>query len=214
MKTKLVLFLMVAALTVSAQTNSVHTWTLKTGAKFTGDYFTSGTEMVVIKSHGTNCLLKISDLSTNDWLYFQECKAAQRQRQLDAKAVTASAAGVDTKSLVAQGYIEFTPKLIENYPEKVDHQNGWMDAEFSSIGGAAKYHEDFNDMLGFSVVADGSSYDHCVVVKNLSTHIDDQIMKLKDGDKIRLTGHVVVPEGGRSQGWLMVDTVTVLNSVK
>ena len=86
MKTKLALLLVFAALTVSAQTNSVHTWTLKSGAVFTGDYFASGTAMVVIKSHGTNCLLKISDLSTNDWLYFQECKAAQRQRQFEAEA--------------------------------------------------------------------------------------------------------------------------------
>jgi hypothetical protein len=83
---KIALFLVVAALTVSAQTNSVHNWTLKTGAVFPGDYLSSGTQMVVIKSHGTNCLLKISDLSTNDWRYFQECKAAQRQRQLAAEA--------------------------------------------------------------------------------------------------------------------------------
>ena len=81
MKTMFALFLIVAALTVSAQTNSVHNWTLKSGAVVPGDYYTSGKLMVVIKSHGTNCLLKISDLSTNDWLYFQECKAAQQQRQ-------------------------------------------------------------------------------------------------------------------------------------
>jgi hypothetical protein len=76
---------MVAALTVSAQTNSVHNWTLKSGAVFSGDYFSSGTTMVVIKSHGTNCLLKISELSTNDWLYFQDCKVAQERHQLEAK---------------------------------------------------------------------------------------------------------------------------------
>ena len=81
MKTKLALLLAFTALTVSAQTNSVHNWTLKSGAVFPGDYFTSGTQMVVIKSHGTNCLLKISELSTNDWLYFQECKAAERQAE-------------------------------------------------------------------------------------------------------------------------------------
>jgi len=80
-KTKLALFLVFAALTVSAQTNSVHNWTLKSGAVFSGDYFSSGTQMIVIKSSGTNCILKISELSTSDWLYFKDCKAAQRQMQ-------------------------------------------------------------------------------------------------------------------------------------
>lgn len=79
MKTNLGLLLMFAALAASAQTNSVHNWTLKSGAVYSGDYLASGTEMVVVKSGGTNRLLKISELSTNDWLYFQECKAAQLQ---------------------------------------------------------------------------------------------------------------------------------------
>jgi hypothetical protein len=84
MKSKTYLFGIFTFLTLAsmAQTNAVHKWTLKSGAVFPGDYFTSGTQMVVIKSHGTNCLLKILELSTNDWLYFQECKAAQRQTEM------------------------------------------------------------------------------------------------------------------------------------
>jgi hypothetical protein len=42
MKMKLALFFSLVALAASAQTNSIHTWTLKTGASFTGDYISSG----------------------------------------------------------------------------------------------------------------------------------------------------------------------------
>jgi hypothetical protein len=67
---------LLTTVTALAQTNLIHTWTLKSGASVAGDYFTSGALAVVIKSHGTNCILKISDLTTNDWLYFQDCKSA------------------------------------------------------------------------------------------------------------------------------------------
>ena len=74
MKTMFALLLIVAALTVSAQTNSVHNWALKSGAVFPGDYFTSGAQMVVIKCNGTNCLLKISELSPADGFIFRIAK--------------------------------------------------------------------------------------------------------------------------------------------
>jgi TPR repeat protein len=52
-----------------------HTWVLKTGETVTGDYVSSGTNTLVVKTGGTNCFLKISDLSTNDQAYVAEMKA-------------------------------------------------------------------------------------------------------------------------------------------
>jgi len=198
MKTTLALFLVVAALTTSAQTNSVHDWTLNSGAVVSGDYFTSGKEMVVIKSHGTNCLLKISELSSNDWLYFQDCKAAQRQRQLDAEAAQMRAAG----------WIEFTSDLIALFPEKVrenhgdgigtiNTKKGWMDAtfdDFDKFTGNADYY------LSFSVRdSQGKRFDYCLVTKRLNEekNFDQRTPNplvnvasgLKSGDRIRLYGH-------------------------
>jgi hypothetical protein len=62
-----------------------HTWTLKDGSSVEGDYVTSGTTTLVVKTGGTNCFLKISDLSTNDLNYIAKIRAAQRRAKLDAE---------------------------------------------------------------------------------------------------------------------------------
>ena len=153
--------------------------------------------MVVVKSHGTNCLLKISDLSTNDWLYLYECKTNQRQTQLNAEAM----------QLQNAGFIELTGKLIENFPEKVNQQRGWMDCEFISLdNGYTSGEEDFD--LGFEVWdRNGDLFGKCIVQKNIfgpnfmSGDNSDQrhnplvetVSNLKRGDKIRLIGTVSSP---------------------
>jgi hypothetical protein len=189
MITKLALFLIGAALTVSAQTNLVHNWTLKSGAVFPGDYFTSGELMVVIKSHGTNCLLKISELSTNDWLYFQDRKAAQRQRQLDAEAV----------QLAAQGYIEVTSQLLENFPEKVNFKTVWMDCTFWRFSPYTAMGETAPDVILVLQVNDKNNdlYQYCEIFKNVSADnfatyqpnpVAQALANIKPGDKLRLFG--------------------------
>ncbi len=195
MQAQLVLLFAIAALNVSAQTNSVHNWTLKTGTVFSGDYISSGTQMVVIKASGTNCFLKISNLSTNDWLYFQECKAAQRQHQFATEAAQMRAAG----------QMEFTRDLIENFPEKVNQQRGWMDCEFLELENIyTSGEEDAN--LGFAVAnKNGDSFYKCVVSKYLPVPGDntglqhnplvEYITGLKRHDKIRLIGTVSAPLG-------------------
>jgi hypothetical protein len=195
MKAQLVLLFAIVALNVSAQTNSVHNWTLKTGAVFSGDYISSGTQMVVIKNSGTNCLLKISDLSTNDWLYFQECKAAQRQRQLDAEAA----------QLKTDGYLELSGKLIENFPEQTQGRQGWMDGEFNYLD--ANYCDPAME-LGLTVEdVNGDYFRKCVVEKNLlgpnfmagdNSDIKPNPLaivasNLKRGDRVRLIGTVASP---------------------
>jgi len=197
MKTKICLLGIFIFVTLAslAQTNFIHTWTLKTGAKFSGDYFTSGTEVVVIKDSGTNCLLKISELSTNDWLYFYECKTNQRQMQLDAEA----------KQMVAAGLVEATANLIRDFPEKVSGAGGWMDAKFIKVDSSFLGHPDA--CLGFLVVdKNGDEFYDCGVTKELtpengrfyndngelvalkSNPLVGTVMSLNRGDKIRLIG--------------------------
>ena len=192
MKTKLALFSIVAALTVSAQTDSVHNWTLQSGAVFSGDYFSSGSQMVVIKSHGTNCILKISELSTNDWLFFYQCKMNQRQMQLDAEA----------KQMVAAGIVEATVNLFRDFPEKVSDKGCWMDAKFIKVDSSNLAYPDV--YLGFRVEdKNGDECYNCAVIKEFpgenfknGTDYSDKkanplvgvVMNLKPGDKVRLIG--------------------------
>ena len=193
MKTTLALFLVIAGLTVSAQTNSVHNWTLKSGAVFSGDYFSSGTTMVVIKSHGTNCFLKISELSTSDWLYFYQCRMNQRQYKLDA----------DAQQMQQAGVVELSATLINNFPEKVRNKNGWMDAVFQDFDQFAGRSAEID--LGFDVVDSlGKYYTHCLVCKTIHgpnwpydqgqndrpNPLVNVISNLKHGDKVRFYGSV------------------------
>jgi len=85
------------------------TWVLKTGETVTGDYVSSGTTTLVVKTGGTNCFLKIADLATNDQAYIAKIKADQKQAQLDAEAAQMRAAGK----------MKFTVQLFENFPEKL-----------------------------------------------------------------------------------------------
>ena len=99
------------------------TWVLKTGETVTGDYISSGTTTLVIKTGGTNCFLTITNLSNDDQVYTAEMQAAQLQARLDA----------EVKQMESAGWIELTAKFLENFPEKSDLKTGWMDAEFVGL---------------------------------------------------------------------------------
>jgi hypothetical protein len=168
------------------------TWVLKTGETVTGDYISSGTTALVVKTGSTNCFLKISDLSTNDQAYVVEMQVAQRQARLN----------VEAKQMQQAGMIEFTTKLIENFPEKVDDQSGWMDAKFAELYDAEVY---TRLELGFWVEdKNGDSYFKCFLEKefhgnNFPLDLSDTkpnplvsvITGLKRGDRVRLIGKVV-----------------------
>jgi hypothetical protein len=180
--------------------NLPHIWVLKSGNQVAGSYFTSGATSVVVKSSGTNCLLKIADLSTKDWLYFHDCKTAQRERQLDAEAAQLSTGGM----------MEFNSDLIDNFPEKVNDHDGWMDGKFTGLDSyAAGFLEGgkVSDLdLGFDVEdKSGKMFDHAYVPKeiigpnfmagdNSDEHPNELVpvvASLKNGDRIRLIGHVI-----------------------
>src|SRR5580658_4077125 len=70
---------------VTGQAAAPRIWTFQTGLTVSGDYYSSGTAMVVIKHDGTICFLRRSDLSSNDQSYCTQIQFAQRQARLDAE---------------------------------------------------------------------------------------------------------------------------------
>jgi hypothetical protein len=190
MKVKCGLIGMFALVTLAVA--APHTWVLKMGGTVAGDYVSSGTTKLVVKTDGTNCFLNISDLSTKDWLYLYECKTNQRQMQLNAEAAQMRAAG----------QMEFTADFIQNFPEKVRAKEGWMDITFSRFD---KYAGRGSEMdLGFDVIdKSGNYFDQCCVCRNIygenflndpnaikPNPLVDVVANLKPGDKVRLFGCV------------------------
>ncbi len=166
-----------------------HTWILSTGKTVAGDYVSSGTTTLVVKTGGTNCFLAISNLSTNDLAYVAKIKADQKQARLDA----------EVKQMQQAGLIELSAKLIENFPEKVrNQQKGWMDATFN---GLSKAHIQFPDMeLGLDITdKNDDGFYKCVIWKQLNRPDENTqpvpnplatwALGLSRGDKIRLIGH-------------------------
>jgi len=196
MKTKICLLGIFASVTLAIAAPRI--WVLKTGETVTGDYVSSGTTTLVVKTGGTNCFIKISDLSTNDQAYTLEMQAVQKQARLDAEA----------NQMAKAGLIEFTTKLIENFPEKVDRKSGWMDAEFEELDNT--WVDSKETELGFWIRdKNGDFYQKCYIEKRLPTDPSDPynydtkpndlvptISNLKQGDTVRLVGlarPIVIP---------------------
>jgi hypothetical protein len=179
--------------------NLPHIWVLKSGNKVAGSYFTSGETSVVVKSSGTNCVLKIADLSTNDLIYFYDCKDAVRKSHLDMEA----------SQMAASGMVEATASKIKNFPETVDgagnERRCWMDGKFTGID--SEYISDPDMYLGFQIedkngdefyygridkeiLGDGfmSGADSNDRQPNPLAHV---ALNLKHDDKIRITGKIL-----------------------
>jgi hypothetical protein len=68
-------------------------------------------------------------------------------------------------------------------------------------------------MLGFEVRdKEQNIYSRCVVTKGLSTQIDKTVLQLQRGDKLRLIGDVVIPQGELAGGWFMVSRIEMIES--
>ena len=187
MKTKICLLGIFSVVTLAIA--APHAWVLKTGKTLTGDYVSSGTTTLVVRTGGTNCFLKLSDLSTNDLAYVAKMKADQKQAQLDA----------EVKQMTAAGMIELSARLMKNFPEKVrNQQKGWMDVTFNRLSTA---HIAFPDMqLGLDVSdKNDEEFYKCVIFKQLNrpdentqpvpNPLASRALGLMPGDKIRLIGH-------------------------
>ena len=174
MKTKICLLGICAFVTLVVA--APRTWVLKTGETVTGDYVSSGTTTLVVKTGGTNCFLKIADLATNDQAYIAIIKANQKQAQLDAEAAQMRAAGK----------MKFTVQLFENFPEKVVGHYGWIDAYFQGLNNS--YVESKEDELGFGIRDEnGDSYSKCRAIKRDPHNgnpdpVISEIMNLKRSD--------------------------------
>ncbi|HEY5232967.1 MAG TPA: tetratricopeptide repeat protein [Verrucomicrobiae bacterium] len=83
MKTKICLLGIFAFVTLAIA--APRTWVLKTGETITGDYVSSGTTALVVKTGGTNRFLNISSLSTNDQTYAAEMQARAAKDRLDVR---------------------------------------------------------------------------------------------------------------------------------
>jgi hypothetical protein len=187
MKTNVCLFGIIAFVMMAVA--APRTWTLQTGKTIDGDFVSSGTTMLVVKTSGTNYLIKLADLSTNDLAYVAKIKADQKQAQLDA----------EVKQMATAGMIELSAKLIKNFPEKVrNQQKGWMDVTFNRLSTA---HVTFPDMqLGLDVTdKNDEDFYKCVIFKQLNRPDENTqpvpnplatwALGLMPGDKIRLIGH-------------------------
>jgi hypothetical protein len=171
----------IAALTVfnwhvDAQTNGApRIWTLQTGATISGNYYSSGNEFVVIKHDGTNCLLRINALSQGDQKFVQ---AEIRSRNLNA----------ETNAFNQEGLINFSGKIIENFPIENWKKEGWMDAEFRGVQQYAG-RDSFEDLGFYLKDDDGNLLMHCAVDKD-DSELVKAVMGLKEGDKIRTIGTI------------------------
>ncbi|MEI6076734.1 MAG: hypothetical protein WCS94_14220 [Verrucomicrobiota bacterium] len=80
---KPILLLLFLASSIIAQTNPPRVWTLKTGETVAGAYVSCGRQFVVIKTGGTNCLLAVTSLATDDFIYYQSLRIADLEGKLN-----------------------------------------------------------------------------------------------------------------------------------
>lgn len=191
-----------------------HVWTFKQGGTIEGDYYTSGTAAVVIRRDGTNCILPIANLSSNDLAFVAQKKIEQRKAQLAA----------ETNLFLKRGMVELSKQRIQNFPEQVNDRFGWMDCEFSEfdidsspVGKLAGA-----DFMLRLVVKDKDSnyYRHAEILKRLPTANAEQgpanptalqAAKLKQVDRIRLIG-MVANAGDNNFESFMVDRIEIIET--
>jgi hypothetical protein len=106
--------------------------------------------------------------------------------------------------------MEFTSKLMINFVERVDRQQGWMDGKFVEINNSP-----ISSLMGDSYTTidaaftvedkNGDLFKNCLVSKQ---QYGDVLLELKQGDRIRITGQAV--SMATSEEWINVDSIQVL----
>lgn len=217
MKTRICLLGVLAF--VALATAAPRIWTFQTGVTITGDYVSSGTTMVVIKHDGTNCFLRISDLSSNDLAYILPMQTQQRVDQ------RISQLNAETNHLNDSGLNNFSISYLENFGNETWDKQGWMDVIYRGLD---QYGGRNSLDLGFDVADDsGGFFDHCAVEKEILVNgnyedttpnsLVDVITKLKDGDRIRLFGKVWqsaddVMNNNHPESWFIVSQVEMIET--
>lgn len=106
--------------------------------------------------------------------------------------------------------MEFTEQLVENFPEKVDHKQGWMDGTFIEINNYPI--ESYMNSIYTSVSVafamedkDGRTYNFCLADKE---KFGKFLLALHRDDRIRVTGQAL--SMGTSVMWIKVDSIQVV----
>lgn len=198
-------FLVILSSPILAQTNLI--WSLKDGREIQGDYYTSGTQAIVLRTAGTNLILNVAELSTNSFIQYLKCKYEARERQMAYEA----------GQLKATGQIEFTVKMFEDFPEKAQNQKGWMDAVYEGTDDTFLLAGDKDYLVGFCLKDnEGDRYCKCAVFKinpNDNTPAPDlaKIMALKKGDYVRFYG-VPQDRGDYNELWFVAANAQLIQS--
>ena len=164
-----------------------------------------------MKHGGTNALLKISQLSTNDLTYVALKQVEQRQARLDMEA----------KLMRDRHITEFTSALLHGPQELMYGKQGWMDAEFYDLHGDPNFFatKDWATQAIVFTIKDnnGMLYSRCVVQglrgPPYFQQLCQQVRQLKPGDRVRLTAVAPVPGGALHETWLDVNKVEMIESV-
>lgn len=106
--------------------------------------------------------------------------------------------------------VEFSAKILINFPERVNRQQGWMDARFVEIDNSP-----IEELMGGGYTSidasftiedkNGDLFKNCLVKKD---KFGDQLLQLKHGDYIRITGHAI--SMATSELWINVDSIQVI----
>lgn len=164
-------------------------WTFQKGGKIQGQFggfVYQKPNQILIKKSGTNYSVNVSDLSTNDQQFIDSLREKYKTAASENEA----------RELSNLGLMEFTTKLFQNFPERINQKRGWMDATFYKLDPTAANIPHIQ--LGFLVDdKEGELFFHAMVDKYLNQNMSDKnplaelVSDLRHGDKIRLIGKAV-----------------------
>ncbi len=182
-----------------------HNWNLKGGKAIYGDYVSSGPTNLVLVHGGSNVVVAISNLATNEFPFFLKCQIAQRQAHLDA----------ETNQMIKAGKIEFSSDLLDKSPEKVENKSGWMDGEYDGLKNdmveskrdelGVFVHDKNNDMVA-NVVAFKTN------LNGVPMPVIADLQKLKRGDKFRMFGTAASDGLKDNQIRLYIDRIEIIET--
>jgi hypothetical protein len=106
--------------------------------------------------------------------------------------------------------MEFTSELMKNFIERVDRRQGWMDGRFQEINNSPITElmgDNYTSIDAAFTVEDknGDLFRNCLVEKE---KFGDLLLRLKTGDRIRITGQAV--SMATSEEWIKIDSIQVL----
>jgi S1-C subfamily serine protease len=167
MKTKIYLLGIFAFVTLAIA--APRTWVLKTGETVTGDYFSSGTTALVIKIDGTNCIIKFSNLSSND-LAFVESTRNEKNEALVREARQEFIEKYKPLRVINGELYDFSPLY------QLTTDGTWTDDEVANVFDDWTVHGKVIQVLKDGLLVEESRLDRPVFLKNYrhqDTVVDD-----------------------------------------